>query len=398
MENDRLNDAEQAIWQAQPHAVAATALEVIAAGFPVTGAEIYLSDYRMAFLIPVTPGSEPIRMDNTPVGRAFAAQQTITETVADDPGDRLYRIHLPLVVHGDRIGVLSIFSADQFPADEVRRLTSLANVVARALKIADSSTDVYRRLRRRNRLTLAAEMQWDLLPGRSCACDEYNLAGQLEPAYDIWGDNYDWSATAGRLVVTVSNGMGQGTQASQLTHLAISAMRNARRSGAGLIDQATLANEIIYSHHGGERSVATLLLDFEVPTGRVRAVDAGSPLIWRLRGNDVSRIELEAQLSLGMFLDTEYTEQEFFVETGDRLIIVSDGVHGALSPRGEPYGELALLQALRRTRLLDPPEAVRSLTRGLLDYHEGGDLLDDAVILCLDWTGKKPAAILSVTP
>ena len=27
---------------------------------------------------------------------------------------------------------------------------------------------------------------------------------------------------------------------------------------------------------------------------------------------------------------------------------------------------------------------------GLIDHHEGSELLDDAVILCLDWTG--PAA------
>jgi serine phosphatase RsbU (regulator of sigma subunit) len=295
-------------------------------------------------------------------------------------------------VHGDRLGVLSVFSVGELTADELRQLTSIAEVIARALKIAASSTDVYRRLRRRSRLTLAAEMQWDLLPGRSCVCSEYNLAGQLEPAYAIWGDNYDWSATADRLIVTVSNGMGQGTQAALLTHLAISAMRNARRSGAGLVDQATLANEMIYSHHGGERSVATVLLEFEIATGRVRAIDAGSPLMWRLRGNDVGAIGLEAQMSLGLFPDTEYTVQEFTVEPGDRLIIVSDGVHTALSPGGEAYGSLALPKALRRTRLLDPPEAVRSLTRGLLDYHEGGELLDDAVILCLDWTGKKPAA------
>ncbi|MBC6457223.1 GAF domain-containing SpoIIE family protein phosphatase [Actinomadura sp. HBU206391] len=393
MYEDRLSDAEQAIWQAQPHAVAGTALDVIAGHFPVTGAEIYLSDYRMAFLIPVSAGGEPIRMDNTPIGRAFAAQQTITEaaTAPEDRPHRAHQTHVPLSVHGDRLGVLSIFSAGEIADDDLRQLTSLAHMIARALKIAESGTDVYRRLRRRSRLTLAAEMQWDLLPGRSCACAEYNLAGQLEPAYDVWGDNYDWSATADRLIVTVSNGMGKGTQAALLTNLAISAMRNARRSGAGLVDQATLANEMIYSHHGGEINVATLLLEFEIATGRVRAIDAGSPLMWRLRGNDVGPIELEAQLPLGLFPDTEYTVQEFTVEPGDRLIIVSDGVHTALSPAGEAYGNLALPKALRRTRLLDPPEAVRSLTRGLLDYHEGGELLDDAVILCLDWTGKKSA-------
>jgi hypothetical protein len=43
---------------------------------------------------------------------------------------------------------------------------------------------------------------------------------------------------------------------------------------------------------------------------------------------------------------------------------------------------------LRQTRLQSPSEAVRTLTRGLLDYYEGGEVADDAVVLCLDWTGR----------
>jgi serine phosphatase RsbU (regulator of sigma subunit) len=229
-------------------------------------------------------------------------------------------------------------------------------------------------------------MQWDLLPGRSCTCPEYRLAGHLEPAYAICGDNYDWSAAEDRLTVTVSNGMGQGAEAAMLTHLAISTMRNARRSGASLLDQATLANEIIHSHHGGELNVATLLLEWDVAGRRVRAVDAGSPQIWRMRGTAVDVLKLEEQLPLGMFYDTVYTEQEFAIQPGDRLVMVSDGVHTARSPGGDLYGSLGLPRALKATRLQDPSEAVRTLTRELLDYHQGGELLDDAVIVCLDRT------------
>jgi serine phosphatase RsbU (regulator of sigma subunit) len=98
---------------------------------------------------------------------------------------------------------------------------------------------------------------------------------------------------------------------------------------------------------------------------------------------------MEAQLPLGMFDDTDYIEQEFAVETGDRLVIFSDGFHTARSPQGEAYGMTSLSGALRQTRLQSPSEAVRSLTRGLLDYHGGAELADDAVVLCLDWTGRR---------
>jgi serine phosphatase RsbU (regulator of sigma subunit) len=264
-------------------------------------------------------------------------------------------------------------------------------VLARGLRLADTGTDLYRRIRRRTRLTLAAEMQWDLLPGRACDTAEFHLAGQLEPAYAVWGDNFDWAVAEDRLTLTVSNGMGSGTESAALTHLAISALRNARRSGGDISEQAALADQTLYAHHRGTRHLATLLLDFELATGRVRAIDAGSPRVYRMRAGGTEMISFEAQLPLGMFGDAHYTTEEFTLDPGDRLVVVSDGMHAAESPEGEIYGTVALAQALRATRLQDPAEAVRTFIRSFIAYHAGSAPADDAVVVCLDWTGRGTA-------
>ncbi|CAM5736476.1 phosphatase [Streptomyces badius] len=49
-------------------------------------------------------------------------------------------------------------------------------------------------------------------------------------------------------------------------------------------------------------------------------------------------MELEAQLPLGMFEESQYTVQEFQVEPGDRLLLLSDGVYDAVSPIGRRTG------------------------------------------------------------
>jgi serine phosphatase RsbU (regulator of sigma subunit) len=386
MPADQLSNTEREIWAAQPHAVAGTAVTVITQAYEANAVDLLLADYRLDFLVPIASERPAFRMDGTPAGRAFASQEPVVRPPADG-GD--WDLHLPLAVRGDRLGVLTV-SLPKEPERATREeLTEVAAVLSRALKIADEGTDLYRRARRRNRLTLAAEIQWDLLPGRSSVCDDYHLAAQLEPAYSIWGDNFDWAAAAEHLTVSVTNGMGRGVEAALLTQLTVGALRNARRSGADLVDQATLANETIYNQHKGQRHVSTLLLRFDLETGTVKAIDAGSPKMFRMRGSVVEPIMLEAQLPLGMFEDTGYHEQEFNVERGDRIVIFSDGFHLAVGPRGEPYGASALAAALRQTRLQNPSEAVRTLTRGLLDYYEGIEIADDAVVLCLDWNGRE---------
>ncbi|HEX2312727.1 MAG TPA: PP2C family protein-serine/threonine phosphatase [Thermomonospora sp.] len=386
MTENPLDTVEEIVWEARPHAVPEAVNRLVTTHLGADGAEPLLVDYRMVWLIPVS-GGDPVPLDASSPGRAYATQQAVVEA-GGGPGAS-HRVHLPLTVHGERLGVLSVRLPGPPETGTLPALEAVAATMARALKVAEGHTDVYRRIRRRARLTLAAEIQWDLLPGRFCGGDEFSLAGQLEPAYAVWGDNFDWALSPDHLTVTVTNGTGRGTEAAVLTHLAVSALRNARRSGAELVDQAALANEILHLHHRGERTAETLLLRFDLETGRVRAVDAGSPRIYRLRGSTVDPITLEAQLPLGMFNDTRYAEEEFWLQPGDRIVLVSDGVHAALSPGGETYGARALPRALRRTRLQSPPDAVRTLVRELLHYHENSDLADDAVIVCLDWTGKS---------
>lgn len=88
----------------------------------------------------------------------------------------------------------------------------------------------------------------------------------------------------------------------------------------------------MYGQHRGSQYLSTLLFRFHLPTGNVEVVDAGSPRVWRVREGAVEPIELEAQMPLGMFEDTDYVPQHFRVEPGDRLLFISDGVYDALSP------------------------------------------------------------------
>ncbi|WP_141579285.1 PP2C family protein-serine/threonine phosphatase [Actinomadura sp. WMMA1423] len=375
-EEEPFEAARKAIWAAPPNEVIAVAAEVLDRYAGGVDAEVLMIDYRQAFLVRTRSTGEDVPVDNTAPGRAFASQRTVRE-------DGAGLAHLPLAVKGERIGVLSV----RFPDGEPSWLDDIAGVLARGLKIADQATDMYRRLRRRTRLTLAAEMQWDLLPAPAYRAAELCFAGQLEPAYAVWGDSFDWATSGERFTLTVSNGMGSGTESAELTHLAISALRNARRSGGDLVEQAELADEAVFGRHRGERLVDALLLEFDLRGGRVRAIDAGSPTIHRMRGGTTERIGFEAQMPLGMFGDTRYVPQEFAVEPGDRLVVVSDGVHGARSPAGALYGEAGLPQAMRDTRLQEPPEAVRTMVRHYVGFHEGTEPADDAVIVCVDWIG-----------
>ncbi|MFE7873551.1 PP2C family protein-serine/threonine phosphatase, partial [Micromonospora humida] len=341
--------------------------------YRITDVELFQVDYRLSVLLPLG-GGDPLTGPGHPAWRCYDHQQPV---LADGIG------WFPVGMRGERRGVLRLTPV---PDDRtaVEELTRIATALGHELAAVTAGTDVYRASRRARRLTLAAEMQWELLPGRSRDRPSFRLAGQLEPAYAVRGDSFDWSDDGTRLWLSAINGTGEGVAASMLTALATHALRNARRGGLALADQVALADQAVYALHRGEQHLSALVMELDLATGVLTAVDAGSPRLVLLRDGEVSEQVLDKQFPLGMFEGTDYRHQSFELRRGDRLFVLSDGVIDATGQHVR-YGETALDRFLRRTGPMTPLDAVRSLI-GDLRAFVAGDLVDDAVVVCLDWT------------
>jgi hypothetical protein len=385
---NRLSAIRRALTAAPADAVVEHLAEAVREAYGITDVELLLVDYRLAALVPLLNGP-PVTRPGDPAWRCFDHQSEVSAGTA---------VYLPVTARGERMGVLRLSpvpegtgTAAEEPGTAVGdpaiggALAEIATLLGHELQAAGAGTDRYTMAARTRRLTLAAEMQWELLPGRSRSGPSFSLAGQLEPAYAVRGDSFDWAEQDGRLYLSVLNGMGDGVAAAQLTSLATYALRNARRAGLDLVDQASLSDQAVFAEHKGAVSVEALMLEIDLTTGAVLAVDAGSPRMLLLRDGEVIDEPLEAQFPLGMFESSDYTAQHFGLRTGDRVFVVSDGVFEAATGTGR-YGDSALHRFVRRTGSLAPLQAVRSLL-GDLRAFTGTALDDDAVAVCVDWTG-----------
>ncbi len=343
-------------------------------------AAIWLVDYAQRSLTRTGHPDEG-RPSRTPVdgswlGRCFAAQQQLVET---DQG----QLHLavPLSTRGHRLGVVEL----SFPEGShvpVQDLSLMCDLLAQALESLPTVVLPVESARRRERMTVAAELQWSLLPGAGYADGAVSVAGMLEPAYSVSGDAFDWARREGSLQVAVLQGSGRGVPAALVASLALSALRNARQSGLSLADQAALADQAVYAHHGGQQHISALLLEIDLERGRVLVVDAGSPALYRVRRAQVDRIELDAQLPLGMFEESHYRPQAIDVRPGDRLVILSDGLSGNTTAEGRTFTDVHLDSLLRGGGLLLPAELARQAISRLTIDDRG--LESDAVFVCID--------------
>jgi serine phosphatase RsbU (regulator of sigma subunit) len=386
-----LTDAElqievlRALDHARPDATLAALRPLLGVHLGALQVRLLLANYQLTALRPIQDPDDRLVLRGTPAGEAFITQRPVI-VAADTSANTVY---LPVSIRGDRLGVLQLTLPGAPAPAALDQLGQLATVIAYALQAAARQSDAVQRAARSERLTLAAEMQWQLLPGRGCRAPEYELAGHLEPAYSVHADNFDWSQDGEQLLLSVTDGASdsRGQVASLLTTLGVTALRNARRAGLGVADQVRMADQAVYAHHQGRQYVSTLLVGIDLRTGRASAVRAGSPQVLILRDRKVLTPPLTDQLPVGMFDGTDYAEEHFWLAHSDRLLLVSDGIHGATSPNRERFGQNRLLELLSATADLPVGGVVRRVIDELFEHRDLAELSDDAAVICLDWLG-----------
>jgi len=282
-----------------------------------------------------SPGGRSLPIESTMAGACYRRQEVIQEP--DEPGGG-WTVCAPVTVRAERFGILKVSLATAPVVEAAAIVAQVASALGYVIASARRYTDVFERARRRRDLALAAEIQWELLPVLGYDAPEFRLAGSLEPAYDIGGDNFDYAIDGDRLTVSISDAMGHGLRASLCATLAVTAMRNCRRAGRGLLEQVEVADQALYEQFGGDIFVTSLVLEIDVATGEGRAINAGHPPAWCQAPRSTEILELPPDPPLGMFADSTYQVRPLTLVPEDRLVLITDGILDAGPSRRDPFG------------------------------------------------------------
>jgi hypothetical protein len=351
------------------------------ADFGMGDLSVYVTDFEQRRLVPIvgSAATGSIDMNGSTGGQSFTTAAQLVEPVAG--GKRLWSV----VVDGAaRLGVMCV----TMPTvdEEARALAdSLAGVVAALLVTRGQCTDAYTTLRRTEKFSLAAEMQWDLLPPLSLDSGRVSVAGLIQPAYEVGGDSFDYAVNGDTLDFAVFDAMGHGLQSSQLAHLAVSSYRHSRRSGLDLEATYEAMDAAVAARSEGEEFVTCIVGRLDLRDGHLTFINAGHPLPLLVRaGKVVGPLPCEPTLPAGLGLAGVSEIAHHVLHSGDRLFCITDGVVDSHRPGGEDFGEerlTALLSAQSRDGL-DAAETVRRLSHTVLDHH--GVLSDDTTAFLID--------------
>jgi serine phosphatase RsbU (regulator of sigma subunit) len=341
----------------------------------------------------------PLRLDNgeqsvavpiTAGGPVEAALRTQTLQVllaarpgTDEPSADCV-VLAPVTERGEVLGLLQISLPGAPDASAVSEIARIAHVLAFVIIANRRHTDLFERAERSALFSLPAEIQRRLLPPDfTCEAGAFALAAWLEPSASVGGDTFDYSLGRDALHLSLTDSMGHGVPSALTATLCVGSLRNTRRMGGSLTDQASAANLALYEHaaaNGAENFATGLLGRLDLTTGSLALINAGHVAPYLLRDGAAAAVTLDADIPLGMFPETRYRCSGLALRPGDRLVLVTDGMLERNAASFNLRAEIA------RTRILHPREASRRLTALLLE-HCRQVLADDATVMVLDWHG-----------
>ncbi len=230
---------------------------------------------------------------------------------------------------------------DSFSAAEKRLLLASANQFALLLENARLTHRVLEQEKLRRDVALAVEVQKRLLASQSVTTSSATLSAVSIPARSVGGDYYDFlDLGSSRTGIALADVAGKGVPAALIMSVVQASLRVlSTQPEMALPDLAARMNHFLYRSTGSNSYATFFYAQWDDRDRRLRYINAGHNPPYLLRA-DGSVEELPAGGTvIGLFPKAAYEEATLELNSGDVLIVFTDGVPEALNPADEEFGE-----------------------------------------------------------
>lgn len=238
-------------------------------------------------------------------------------------------------------------------------------------------------------LAVAREIQRGLLPKELAAGGYFEVSGMNLTSEAVGGDVYDViPLPEDRYGFVLADVVGKGISAALL---AATLQGLAASIAAFDLPPEAIATRInrYLVERTAEDKFATWFFAVLSPDGKFRYLNAAHPPpLWLHSSGELTSLPT-SNLPLGLFSDAEFASDRIQLQSGDSLLLFSDGLTEATNPDGQLFGDEAVQALLPSLRGLPPDlmqEAILDRTR---EFVRGAPQADDLTLLILRYLGKK---------
>lgn len=260
--------------------------------------------------------------------------------------------------------------------------------------LAEGINDMIRALRRSERkraleMKRARGIQRALVGDRSLAVEGFQVEAVFLPAQSVGGDFFDIVPLGdGSTLVAVLDVTGHGVPGALCTALLRSSLRHLASATGDLAQIARGLNRELCNIAAADLFATAVLLRVRPDSGRFEYVIAGHDPPVLVDPDGRGETLEHADMILGVDPGTGYAVAESQMPPGGRMFLFTDGLHEAMSPRGEQFGRERISELFARTSQLPLEEQLSAALDAIRAFQKREDFDDDVTVLaiCRDGT------------
>lgn len=282
-------------------------------------------------------------------------------------------VHLvvPLISQGELIGTLSLgrrLSDQPYSTDDRKLLAGLASQVAPAIKVAQlvrqQEAEAKERERIEQELRVASLIQQTLLPKKLPDLPGWEVDAYYHSARAVGGDIYDFIPLRdGRLGLVIGDVTDKGVPAALVMATTRTTLRAMAAQTLDPGDVLVRTNEILVEEIPPAMFVTCLYGILNPETGEFLYANAGHNLPYVRTAEGVAELRATG-MPLGLLPGMTYEVCKAQIESGETVLLSSDGIVESFDPSGKMFGF---------PRLVD-----------LIGKHPGGSALISTILEQLD--------------
>ena len=232
-------------------------------------------------------------------------------------------------------------------------------------------------------LQLASDIQQGLLPKVGVKCDKWQVHHAYEPAGIVSGDYVDIIESKDEFYFVLGDVSGKGMAASLLMSNLHAVFHSLVPMNLPLGELMTRANRLL-AESSLANQYATLVCGKANRAGEVEISNAGHLPPILIKGGHKGELN-HAGLPLGMFSDAEFNVNRIQLESGDSIVLFSDGVTETLNGDSAEFGVDRLLAAIDCIEKGGPQAMIDNCLSHLTDFRGAANRHDDLTMLALSY-------------
>jgi len=248
--------------------------------------------------------------------------------------------------------------------------------------------ELVRRERLARELEIAREIQRYILPQHCPKPENYEVAVEYHPAYEVGGDLYDfdWDPATGTLQIVVGDVSGKSIPAALYGAVFSGHLRTLLAHPLPPAETLKFLNSSLIERYQVSNYIAVANLCLDLRDGSGFLANGGMPYPYLVREGDVFQLPIPG-VPLGLLDDAHYEPLAVRLDKGDMLVLASDGATDAVNAEGRMYDETRLRDSLRRHCGAQAAGFLKGVYREIEQYIGDAELRDDITLVAVHRTG-----------